>query len=186
MTKNEITHDSLRNIHVSGSVVSNRRHACMNDGNINVARKKSESKSQITRKKRKRKEGLNPQAMKLIPYRTGHFFRTVELTGIQTPLDSYCSKYWSILDSFGHTGENWMFWPVNLNRANTKKKNPKIINFCHYSHSPPRRRSLPCLQPLPFCQLHFPHLLQLLLPRLFTSQFSVFLQLFSFFVLWFF
>ena len=77
----------------------------------------------------KKKEGLNPQAMKLIPYHTGHFFRTVELTGIQTPLDSYRSKYWSILDSFSHTGENCMFWPVNLNRANTKKNKPKNHQF---------------------------------------------------------
>ena len=47
-------------IHVSGSVISNRRHACMNGGHINIARKKKRffrSKSQITRKK----ERFNPQ-----------------------------------------------------------------------------------------------------------------------------
>ena len=121
----------------------------------------------------------------IVPADTASFFRTGELTGTKTPLDSYCSEYWPILDYFGLTSENWMFRLVNLNRAGTKK-NPKIICFCHHSHSPPRRQSLPCLQPLPFCELQSPHLLQLLLPRLFTSPFSVFLQLFSFSVLWFF
>ena len=57
--------------------------------------------------------------MKLISYRTG------ELTGTKTPLDSYCFKYRPILNCFGITGENWMFRPVNLNRAGTKKKKKK-------------------------------------------------------------
>ena len=110
-----------------------------------------------------------------------------ELNNTKTPLDSYRSEYWLTSNCFGLTGKNWMFRPVNLNWATKQiQKNPKIICFCHHSHSPPRRRSLPCLQSLPFCQSQSPHLLRLFLPRLFTSSISIFLQLFSFFVLWFF
>ena len=68
--------------------------------------------------------------MKLISYRTG------ELTGTKTPLDSYCFKYRPILNCFGITGENWMFRPVNLNRAGTKKKKKKPKNHLFLSSQP--------------------------------------------------
>ena len=94
-----------------------------------------------------------------------------ELNNTKTPLDSYRSEYWLTSNCFGLIGKNWMFRPVNLNWAGTKQiqKNPKIICFCHHSHSPPHRRSLPRLRPLPFGQSQSPHLLQLLLPHLFFS-----------------
>ena len=114
--------------------------------------------------------------MKLIPYRTGRydwFFSYRWTDRFQNP--PWFVPLWVLI----HTR---LFRPyrrkLDVSASKSKQgwykkiqKNLKIISFCHHSHSPPRRRSLLCLQPLPFCQSQSPHLLQLLLPHLFTSLF---------------